>query len=153
MKTIRVFFTTLLTFISLSCFAQARQPVEGVVSETVITYQAPSGQFFQIVDASAQRRVVLRIEQKTFKERETNLNILKAEVERLTSAGKTVLGNSGATFVYQGGFPIWGPHSTHSPEGHYDCLYFAEKSLFSPASRVLMARGEDKRVGYHQYSK
>jgi hypothetical protein len=77
---------------------------------------------------------------------------LKAEVEKFVTAKKPVrLGQTGKTFEFTGGYPIWGPHSSYvGDEGHDTSLYFADGVTI--AGDAITGKGPaEMGKGYYPY--
>lgn len=119
--------------------------------ELYIKYKGFQGKTIEMIYDSSDGRLALRIPQE-FGIGSEELNYLKKEVEFLTSQKEPLkLGVSGYTFIFRGGYPIWGPYSAWSNKGHFKCLLFAEG--VTVVNNEIYVYGEISRPShYYPYS-
>jgi len=140
----------------------------GISGKIVVTYTTFDERPVELVYEPYQKtgRVTLRIKCRNYGDAVGNdglLLFLKQAVIGLTgsefpklmparpSIGKTTkLGETGYYFVYDGGYPIWGPHGQIGPDGDFECLFFAENATFD--GKTIKASGRPDIIGYNGYT-
>jgi hypothetical protein len=140
----------------------------GISGKIVVTYTAFDERPVELVYEPYQKtgRVTLRIKCRDYGDAVGNdalLSFLKQAVIGLTgsefpklmpakpSVGKTTkLGETGYYFVYDGGYPIWGPHGQIGPDGDFEGLFFAENATFD--GKNIRASGRPDIIGYNGYT-
>jgi len=140
----------------------------GISGKIVVTYTTFDERPVELVYEPYQNtgRVTLRIRGRDYGDtigNDTLLLFLKQAVIGLTgsefphqapakpSIGKTTkLGETGYYFVYDGGYPIWGPHGQIGPDGDFKCLFFAENATFD--GKNIRASGRPDIIGYNGYT-
>lgn len=127
-------------------------PASGEVApDLVIKYRRDGGAIYELVCDPIRAQVVLR--QDILPEATSSVDqteMLKAEVVRLASSREPVpLGNSGVSFLFSGGYPIWGLHEEVGPGYHKKCLYFSREAIIE--NGVIRAKGSETREGWYPY--
>jgi hypothetical protein len=140
----------------------------GISGKIVVTYTTFDNRPVELVYEPYQNvgRVTLRIKGRDYRDTIGNNNLLVfmeqavivltgSEFPKLMPAkpgvGKTTkLGETGYYFMYEGGYPIWAPHSTFGPDGNYSCLFFAENATFN--GETIKASGRPDIIGYNGYA-
>ncbi len=122
-------------------------------TDVVIGYAQFEGRPVQMVVDTERRKVWLRIPYDG-KTHEKDLAYLKQEVLRLTNTQKSiVLGNTGYTFAFKGGYPIWGPFQSVGPGYHHDNLLFGEEASIvdTRVNKEVQALGTKAILGFWPY--
>lgn len=77
------------------------------------------------------------------------LNFLKKEVEKIYASRDGVLIRSGMLLRFEGGYPIWGPHTSLVRSGGYKRLLFGERATIR--DRTLLVWGSATRPPFYPY--
>jgi hypothetical protein len=125
--------------------------------ETVIEYTTFKDRPVQLVYEPARAYMVLRVgiegNEQLLCAGDTGdflTQFLRNEVKRLVSGEVVELGATGFTFVYDGGHPIWGPHSEMNVSNKsYQCLLFAKNAKI--VGKEIRAKGTSAVEGYDGY--
>jgi hypothetical protein len=145
-----------LTFVLSACSQDVEKKEFLENKETVIKYGKLKGKDVELIYSSHRGRLALRIKTDSVMGEE-ELAFMKKEVEFLTSYHKepVKLGKSDYIFEYGGGYPIWGPYSSHftSEDGNYTnhkCLLFVEGVIIE--DKTIKAFGSVSKGYYYPYS-
>jgi hypothetical protein len=122
--------------------------------EMATPYTNPDGRSFELVFDLRGTKLTLRTPSTNFKPNvglDPELDMIKMEVIRLTSATTPIkLGDSGYTFRYEGGYPIWGPSMQTVHGKWHQNLLFAEEGKLTGLQ--ITARGlPEHPTGYYPY--
>ncbi len=120
--------------------------------EIIVSYRGYQNYGYELM-CDSRGRVTLQIDiskDLSMTERDSVLERMKMEVVRLVSTGKIVkLGNSGLSFQFNKGYPIWGPYGQWSQMQHTVCLLFAKNCVV--VNGVIRASGTLCPHGYYPY--
>ncbi len=116
--------------------------------ERIIEYHDESGQLFYMIHKPRNNSLTLRVQINN--SCMVNQNILINEIVRLimTKDSIVVLGNSGFTFTFQGGFPAWSPYALQDNDSSFACNIFATGYIDS--NQNIFATGVSE-PDYHRY--
>jgi hypothetical protein len=145
----------LFGIVGISGCSKAKVETAPVYDGFVAAYSTFEGDLVELVyDGS--RRVELRIHLGSGNYDQIFLDgsamqFLKGEAMRLAKTPQGVkLGNTGYSFVFTGGYPLWGPYGAwECKKGHFVCLVFAERAVMR--GKTIYARGTKEKEKYYPY--
>jgi hypothetical protein len=133
-------------------FIPAGEVDRGGEKSLVFQYHNPDNELFEIEYEKTRQRVSLRVVSDGMDVHRQELGRLKREVLRLTARpGLPVAMGMYHTMMWQGGFPVWAPYTTHfGLDRSFSCMLFSEHATMNSAG-LINAAGTEQKWGYYGY--